>query len=248
MVLNGIKAEINIPGEIPWEIVLAYFVLATVFVIYIAKVKGGLKQFSTLDIVYLAIGASLGTAWEFYIGPFIDRGIPSTPFISIGFWGRILIIIIFVSLVRKVGSGMLSLTIYTLLADLFHYGFGEQPLYFIYEALTYGLYIDLIIAISGGKIFGIGLTPSNNESEDIALRKLRRKQTILVVIEGVILGVLLSIPDPIFYLGFLRPFIYGASVNWAYIIFTLLAFIPGNVIVSIMAGLLSLRVVRALGQ
>ncbi|TRM95193.1 hypothetical protein DJ526_00995, partial [Sulfolobus sp. A20-N-G8] len=153
-------------------------------------------------------------------------------------------------LVRKVGSGMLSLLIYNILSDLFHYGFGGEPIFTIYETLTYGLFIDLMIALTGGKIFGIGLKPSNNtnQPEEIVLKSLRRRQTILAVVEGIVLGILFAIPDPIFYLAFFRPFLYGAIVNWQTVTFDLIAFIPGDVIITIIAGLLALRVSRAVGQ
>ncbi len=250
MGFNGIKGEINVPGEIPWEIVVVYFVLALFFVFYIGKKYGGLKQFTTLDLVYIAVGAALGVAWEFYIGSYLGRVLPSSPFIGVGFWGRILIILIFVGLVRKVGSGMLSLLIYNILSDLFHYGFGGEPIFTIYETLTYGLFIDLMIALTGGKIFGIGLKPSNNtnQPEEVVLKSLRRRQTILAVVEGIVLGILFAIPDPIFYLAFFRPFLYGAIVNWQTVTFDLIAFIPGDVIITIIAGLLALRVSRAVGQ
>ncbi|TRM80763.1 hypothetical protein DJ522_08305 [Sulfolobus sp. F3] len=70
----------------------------------------------------------------------------------------------------------------------------------------------------------------------------------MAVVEGIVLGILFAIPDPIFYLAFFRPFLYGAIVNWQTVTFDLIAFIPGDVIITIIAGLLALRVSRAVGQ
>lgn len=251
MSFNGIKGAVNVPGEIPWEIVLLYFILALAFVFYIGKKQGGLKKFTTLDLVYIAVGAALGVAWEFYIGSYLGRLLPSSPFIRIGFWGRILIILIFVALVRKVGAGMLSLLIFNVLSDLLHYGFGGEPMFTIYETLTYGLFIDLLIALTGGHIFGIGLKPNTASAdvpEEVLVKNLRRRQNILAIVEGIVLGILFALPDPIFYLGFFRPFLYGAIVNWQTVIFDIEAFIPGDVIITIIAGFLALRVAMAVGQ
>ena len=58
-------------------------------------------------------------------------------------------------LVRKVGVRMVSMFIYTILSDLISYGFSGEPMYFIYEVLTYGLMMDIVIAIAGKNLFGI---------------------------------------------------------------------------------------------
>ena len=241
MSFNGIKFATSVPGMIPWEIVLAYFVIATGLVLYFSK-KIGFKGFTTIDLVYIGIGAAFSVVWEFYIGAFISRAIPSTPFVSITFWGRMFIVFIVAALVRKPGVGMLSLTIFDVLADIFHYGFGGQPLYFIYEALTYGLFVDIMIVISRGKLFGIGYKPSNGSVGII------RSPALIAAIQGAVLGLLWAIPDPIFYYAFFRPLIYGAIVNWQYAIFHLIAFIPGDIIIGIIAAITSLRIVKAVGQ
>ncbi|WP_286188926.1 hypothetical protein [Sulfolobus sp. S-194] len=43
---------------------------------------------------------------------------------------------------------MLSLVVFDVLTDAVHYGWSGQLLFFIYEGLTYGLFIDLIIIIT----------------------------------------------------------------------------------------------------
>ena len=239
MGFNGICAAVNEPGEIPWEIVIIYFALALAFAFYVGKKYGGLKAFKTLDLVYIGIGAAFSVVWEFYIGSFLGKFAPHTPFIGIGFWGRMFIVFIVAALVRKVGTGMLTLFIFDLLSDIFHYGFGGEPMFFIYESLTYGLFVDLMIAATGGKLFGIGI-----KSEDGGTTI---KTTVLAIAEGAFLGFLWAIPDPIFYEGFFGPFIYAYAPNWAHNLFHLIAFIPGDVIIGAIAGLVSLRIVKAVG-
>jgi len=36
MVFNHIEGNINIPGELPWELVAAYFIIAPIVLIYIS--------------------------------------------------------------------------------------------------------------------------------------------------------------------------------------------------------------------
>jgi len=58
MGFNGIGFYTNRPGEIPVPIVVAYFVIAILVAIILGKRKGGLKAFTTLDWVYIGIGAA----------------------------------------------------------------------------------------------------------------------------------------------------------------------------------------------
>jgi hypothetical protein len=257
MGFNQIGGYTNVPGEIPWEIVAVYFLAASAIAIYLGRRGGGLRKFSTLDLVYIAVGGALAMVWEFNVGSLIKT--PS--FIDIGFYGRLFILLIVAALVRKVGAGMLTMFVFNLLSDQFHYGYGGEPMYFIYECLTYGLFIDLLIAFTGGKIFGVGITEQVGQ-------KVNRKvgpvtvgaQTIspnmggkpylspatLAVIEGAILGFLMAFPDPLFYGGFFNPFLYGGVVDWGRIVFNIATFIPLDTFVGALSGLVALRVSRVI--
>jgi len=79
------------------------------------------------------------------------------------------------------------------LADAAHYGWSGQPLFLIYEGLTYGLFIDLIIVLSKGRPF--------------------EGNKIFAAIQGAIVGFLWSLPGPLLWEGFLKPFVYGGIVN-----------------------------------
>jgi len=245
MAFNGISGAVNEPGELPWEVVVGYFAIALAIVYFIGKKYGGLKAFTTLDLVYIGIGGAFAMVWEFYIGSFIGRFLPSTPFVSVGFWGRLIIVFIVAGLVRKPGVGMLTLFIYSFLSDLFHYGFGGEPMFFIYEALTYGLFVDLMIVFTKGKIFGIGYTP---KEVDQPYAVSVRRTNVLAALEGGIVGALWALPDPLFYSGFFGPFIYAYAPNWGKIIFHLQAFLPGDIIMGIIGGILAYYIARAVGQ
>lgn len=258
MGFNGIGGYINKPGEIPWEIILLYFAVALALAFYFGKKTKGLRGFSTLDLVYIGIGAAFSVVWEFYIGAFLGKLLPSTPFIGVAFWGRLIIAFIVAGLVRKVGAGMLTLGIFNILSDIFYYGFGGEPMFLIYEALTYGLFLDLLIAFTGGQPFGItsfkairksSTSPQQGrEEEEEVSSTYKPRNYLLAGVQGGIVGALWAFPDPIFYYGFFRPFLYGAYVNWKYIIFLIEAFLPGDIIMGIIGGILALVLARAVGQ
>lgn len=253
MGFNGIGAITNAPGEIPWELVIGYFIIALGIVFAYGKKTGGMRRFSTLDLVYIAVGGALAVVWEFNIGSLVRT--PS--FIDIGFLGRLFILFVVVGLVRKVGSGMLTMFVFNLLSDQFHYGYGGEPMYFVYEMLTYGLFLDLALAITGGNIFGVkgGLgmrSPAVSTTATVTTTQqtttaptFRVSSSTLAVIEGAIIGFFMAFPDPLFYSGFISPFLYGGVVDWGRIAFNIVQFIPMDVIVGIIAALAALRISRA---
>lgn len=256
MGFNGIGGYLNSPGMIPWEIVVLYFVAATIFAFYYGRNHGAGPKFKTVDLVYIGVGAAFTTVWEFFVGPFLDKFVPSgaTAFIGFGFFGRILIVFIVAGLVRKVGSGMLTLAIFNILGDIFHYGFGGEPIYTIYETLTYGLIIDLMIAMTHGRLFGIGGSSKfGDEKEEKTggnqiTRLLGSYRMAAPAIMGGIVGFLWAIPEPFLYSGFFSPFLYGGTVNWQSMIFSFAASIPGNIAFGIIAAYIAVRVSTVLGQ
>ncbi len=255
MGFNQIGGYTNVPGEIPWEIVVVYFLAATATAFYLGRRGGGLRRFSTLDLVYIAVGGALAVVWEFNVGSLIRT--PS--FIDIGFLGRLFILLIVTALVRKVGAGMLTMFVFNLLSDQFHYGYGGEPMFFVYECLTYGLFVDLLISITGGKIFGIGVAqPVGQKVTEkagpvtVGARALSPNTsgilspTVLAVIEGAIIGFLMAFPDPLFYGGFFNPFLYGGVVDWGRILFNIASFIPLDTLVGALSGVVALRVSRVI--
>ncbi len=246
MSLNGIQGNLNIAGMIPWEIVLAYFVIALGFVLYYSHKTEGLNGFKTVDFVYIGIGAAFTVVWEFFIGPLMDKIVPPglTAFIGFGFFGRIIIIFIIAGLVKKPGVGMMSMAIFDILGDIFHYGFSGEPMFVVYESLTYGLFIDLAITIKKGNLFG---NFSKKAKEGIKAQSMSR-QRLFAAITGGIIGFTWAFPGSFFYNGFFGPFLYGSIVNWQAILIGFAESIPGNVIFGGIAGLIALRVARVLGQ
>ncbi len=258
MGFNGISGVLNAPGEIPWELVVLFFGAGLIFVFLWGKKSGGLAKFTTVDLIYIGIGAAFAVVWEFYIGAFLGKFIPSNPFFGVGYMGRLIALLIVAGLVRKVGVGMVSMFIFNLLSDLISYGFSGEPMYFMYEMLTYGLMMDIVIAIAGKNLFGIRSPPrksaadksktdaSKNSSSSHYLSKI--PGVYLAAIEGLAIGVFWAVPEPLFYSGFVAPFLYGGVVDWQAIIFGILAFIPSAIILGAIGGVITLRIVKAVGQ
>jgi len=245
MGFNGIKGVLNAPGMIPWEIVVIYFLGAVVVALYLGKKTGGLRTFKTIDLVYIGIGGALMVVWDFYIGSFLNRFFPSTPFIDFGFWGRLIITFVIAALVRKVGAGMATLFVYNLLGDIFHYGFGGEPMYFIYEVLTYGLFLDIALAATGGNLFPISRVKKAETNGEIGNSQVSKTETTAMnMIKGGILGATFALPDPLFYSGFIGPFLYGGYVNWERILFHIGAFLPGDIVAGVLAALIAMRILR----
>jgi hypothetical protein len=42
--------------------------VASAIAIYLGRRSGGLRKFSTLDLVYIAVGGALAMVWEFNVG------------------------------------------------------------------------------------------------------------------------------------------------------------------------------------
>ena len=254
MAFNGISGALNVPFQIPWEYVLGYFIVALAIAFIIGKKTGGLGSFTTLDYVFIGIGAAFAVVWEFFIGAFLGGFVPRglSNYISIVFWGgQLLTMMVVAALVRKVGVGMISFVVYSFVADLFHYGFGGEPIYFFYEALTYGLFLDLMIAFTGGNVFAVKSSmKASSDSTGASGGGSSSKLVAIMLVEGAIIGFLFAFPDPIIYGGFFSPFINGtsATVNWQSIYATLTAFIVGGIPVGAFGGFVANRVSRALGQ
>ena len=70
----------------------------------------------------------------------------------------------------------------------------------------------------------------------------------IAAIEGIAIGIFWAVPEPLFYSGFIAPFLYGGVVDWGAILFGILAFIPSAIIIGAIGGSITLRIVKAVGQ
>lgn len=253
MGFNDIAGSLNQVGQIPWEYIVGYFVIALIVAFFLGRKTGGLGSFTTLDFVYIGIGVAFAVVWQWFIGAFLGGFLPGSvsTYIGIGYiGGQLITMMVIAALVRKVGVGITSFVVYSFLSDIFHYGFGGEPMYFIYEGLTYGLILDLTIAATGGNIFGIksSLKASAEATATSGGGGSSGKLVTLMIVEGAIIGFLFAFPDPIIYSAFFGPFINASKVNWQTIYRTLTTNIISGIPAGALGGIIANRVSRAIGQ
>lgn len=259
---NGIEGDLNAPGEIPiWMAVLYFVVVGGVYVAALATKK---MKFNTLDLVYIGIGGALSVVLEFYVGPIFSRATPKIPGLDIAFALRLFMVSIFAAIIRKPGTAAAILALFDILGDIFHYGFSGEPVFIIYEAFTYGFFIDLVTFLSGNHLFGIGMKKMSASrtllagfffpaarSSTVTISEEEEQKDLswvpLVIVQAVVIGILVSTADPIFYDGFFSPFLYGGVVTWSALIFKFVSYIPWNIITVFLAGIVARRVAKVLG-
>jgi len=253
MGFNGIVGTLDQVGQIPWEYVVGYFAIALVVAFVLGRKTGGLSRFTTLDFVYIGIGVAFAVVWQWFIGSFLNGFLPGgvRTYVDFGFiGGQLITMMVVATLVRKVGVGITSFVVYSFLSDIFHYGFGGEPMYFVYEGLTYGLFLDLMIAFTGGNIFASkSSAKASTEATGMTGGGSSAKLTTIMIVEGAVVGFLFAFPDPLIYSGFFANFINGpGSVNWQTIYTNLTAFIISGIPAGAIGGIIANRVSRALGQ
>ncbi|EWG07632.1 MAG: hypothetical protein ASUL_03959 [Candidatus Aramenus sulfurataquae] len=215
------------PGTTPWEIVVGYFVVAAAvagLILWKARPK-----FTTLDLVYVAIGGAMTAVADHVVGDAIFLPSPIYPLVNPPVWFRIIVFFITVGLVRKVGAGMFGMAVFDLVGDLLHFGFGGEPLWLFEDVLTYGFMVDLTIFLTKGKIFGIGSKGSNYA---------------MALIEGLLLGFAFTFVHPFFTYGFFAPLIFGFVPDQARILYLFISYLPGDLIIGAISGVISLRVAK----
>ena len=254
MGFNGIAGTLDQVGQIPWEYIAGYFIIALIIAFILGRRTGGLSRFTTLDFVYIGIGVAFAVVWQWFIGAFLGGFLPSgvATYIPVGYiGGQLITMMVVATLVRKVGAGVTSFVIYSFLSDIFHYGFGGEPMYFIYEGLTYGLFLDLMIAFTGGNIFAAksSAMASASATGTTGGGGSSAKLTAIMVGEGAIIGFLFAFPDPVIYSGFFANLINGpGSVNWQTIYANLTTYIITGIPAGALGGVIANRVSRAIGQ
>ncbi len=259
MGFNGIDGSLSQPGIIPWQYVTVYFALALIFAIYISRKNSTLSRFKTVDYVYTGISAAFMIVWNFFVGPFLDKFVPAgaASFIGFGGVGEFMILLILAGLVRKMGIGMLGWAVYDIMADVYSYGFGGEPLYLIYKMLCFGIIIDIWIGITRGMPFGVGSrknikasdengVASKNSTSSFVSSKINMTKT-MPVIAGIVMGIPWAIAGPLFFTGFFAPLLYGGIVDWQAIIFSMYASIPSFVLFGIIGSFMAARVSRVIG-
>ncbi|BFH73904.1 hypothetical protein SJAV_18480 [Sulfurisphaera javensis] len=215
------------PGTTPLPIVLAYFIIAVVVAVFLFKKAK--PKFNAIDLAIIGVGGALVAVADHIIGDaiFLPSGI--YPIINPPVWFRIFVFFITVGVVRKVGSGMMSMAVYDIVSDLIHFGFTGEPFWLIEDVFTYGLMADIVIFLTHGKIFGI------REEKDPIL---------LAILEGGALGFFFSFIHPFFTYGFIAPMVFGFIPDQARVMYLFITYIPGDIVIGAISAIVANRVAK----
>ncbi len=217
------------PDTTPWEIVVSYFIIAGV--IWGVILWKSRPKFTTIDLVYVGIGGALTAVADHVVGDAIFLPEPIYPLVNPPVWFRILVFFITVGLVRKVGAGVFGMAVFDIVSDLLHFGFMGEPLWLIEDVLTYGFLVDLTIFLTKGRIFGIGSS---------------RGSSALATLEGLALGFAFTFVHSFFTYGFFAPLVFGFVPDQARIFYLFITYLPGDLIIGTISGLVSLRVAKVI--
>ncbi|ARM76794.1 hypothetical protein [Acidianus manzaensis] len=221
------------PGITPLPIIVAYFIIAVGIAFFIIKKSS--KKLNAIDLAIVGVGGALVAIADHIVGDaiFLPSGI--YPIINPPVWFRIFVFFIVIGAVRKVGSGMLTMAVFDIVGDLIHFSFVGEPLWLIEDVFTYGLMADIVIFLTGGKIFAIG-------------EKLKSRFDFLLIsaLEGGALGFFFSFVHPFFTYGFIAPEVFGFVPDQAEITYLFVTYIPGDILIGAISAIIANRISKVI--
>ncbi|MFP3220748.1 MAG: hypothetical protein RXR41_06425 [Candidatus Marsarchaeota archaeon] len=236
-VWNGIHFDTK--TVIPAWVIGVYVLIIVALLLYGWR-KHLLSSYKTVDYVYMGLLAALLVIWNFFISPLIPKFSAVTSWFYYPDIGEIIILLLAASLIGKPGTVMTTMFIYTLLSDIFHYGFGGEPFWFIYELIAYAAMLDLYLLLRG-KYFGtnnqvVGRKKVQGEGGTVEVQEKVVRIPGLFVIDSVIGGVVVALAYPLFYHGFFATFVEGYSYTTQYVLTNSLVSAAGGVIMGLIAA------------
>ena len=230
---------------IPWWGMAIYFIIVAALFAYGWK-KHLLANFRTVDYVYMGLLAAILVIWNFFISPLIPRFSAITTFFYYPTIGELFILFLVVALIGKPGSVSIMMIIYTLLSDIFHYGFGGEPFWFIYEVTAYAILIDLYLIVRGKYMgtpyqrvlsFKAQVTAEQaaqaQAEKTVKPKENVRKIPILPFLDGAVAGFIVMIAYDFWYRGFWATFVEGKLYTLHAVLFFTLTNGIGGIIVGI---------------
>ncbi len=219
MTWNGVQFDLH--SVIPWWAMLIYFLIIAALLVYGWR-KHVLYNLRTVDFVYMGLLAALLVIYNFFISPLIPRFSTVTSFFYYPIIGETFILFLVAALIGKPGSVMIMMFIYTLLSDIFHYGFGGEPFWFIYEVTAYAALIDMWLLLRGKymgtpyqRFFG-GAATATAGGKPANVRKI----PYFYLVDGAVVGFVTSIAYNFWYQGFWATFVEGYSYTTNYVLVT----------------------------
>ena len=242
MTWNGV--HFNLHSVIPWWGILIYILVIIAFLVY-AWNKHLLASFKTVDFVYMGLLAAILVIWNFFISPLIPRFSAVTTVFYYPTIGEMFILFLVAALIGKSGSVMIMMFIYTLLSDIFHYGFGGEPFWFVYEITAYAALIDLYLILRGKymgtpyqRTFRAAVTTTTTAQAQVTAKAKEgvRKIPGLYFLDGAVVGFITFIAYNVWYQGFWATFVEGYLYTTHYVLFETLTNGLGGIAVGIVVA------------
>ncbi|MGC8600398.1 MAG: hypothetical protein ACP5LX_05035 [Nitrososphaeria archaeon] len=243
MTWNGV--HFNMHTVIPWWGMAIYFIIIAALFAYGWK-RHLLANFRTVDYVYMGLLAAILVIWNFFISPLIPRFSAITTIFYYPTIGELFILFLVAALIGKPGSVSIMMLIYTLLSDIFHYGFGGEPFWFIYEVTAYAILIDLYLIVRG-KYMGTpyqrvlsfkAQVTAEQAAQAQAGKTAKPKENVrkipgLYFLDGAVVGFVVFIAYNFWYQGFWATFVEGYLYTLHYVLFETLTNGIGGIVVGI---------------
>ena len=230
---------------IPWWGMAIYFIIIAALFAYGWK-RHLLANFRTVDYVYMGLLSAILVIWNFFISPLIPKFSPITTIFYYTTIGELFILFLVAALIGKPGSVSIMMIIYTLLSDIFHYGFGGEPFWFIYEVTAYAILIDIYLIVRG-KYMGTPYQRVLSFKAQVTAEQAAQAQTGKTVkpkenvrkipglyfLDGAVVGFIVMIAYDFWYRGFWATFVEGYLYTLHTVLFFTLTSGIGGIIVGI---------------
>jgi len=238
----------NLNTIIPWPIVLLWTLLYFALLAWAWRPKEGgpFGNFKTIDFVYIALVAALLIVYNFFISPLIPKVGAVTTYFYYPIIGETFLVMLAAALVGKPGSARLTMVIYTLLADIIHYGFGGEPFWFIYEVTAYAAIIDLWLIYRGRYymmpfqgVFSKSTDPGVGEGSSVDAEELEeglKSAKALFIVDALLGGITISAAYPVWYRGFWATFVEGYTYTPSFWAITSVASIGAGVVLGLIVA------------
>jgi len=228
------------PFQLPFAANLIVYLIAWAICIagiYFIWQRGrsqGFGRWTTQDILILAIMGVLLEVYDNLIGDqFITPIIQAIPFghaFALNDLPYMFLLMTGVVLIRKPGAATAMVFLNYILMQILYSGQGINVLMWPYGILQ-GLFVDLYFVLRGKRIFASGLSGWSF--------------WLVILLDGLIMGILRAVPANTFQSAILGPFIEGQTRTLAYILLYSLFNLIGNGVEAAISAPVALRIAQS---
>lgn len=222
---------VNLPYPLSLIVYIIIWVIAIagLYFIYRKGRSAGFTRWTTQDILIVAIMGVLLEVYDNLIGDQFIRPltelIPFAHILAVNDLPYMFLLMVGIALIRKPGAATAMVFLNFILMQLLYSGTGINVLFWPY-GIFQGLFIDLYLVLSGGRVFS-------------------SKTWLPLVLDGLIMGALRAIPATTAQSAFLSPFLFGQTQTLGYIFFYSLFNMIGNGVEAAISGPLAVRIAHS---